>query len=255
MAKWAGTTPQQEWLKSVREDPNPSPPYALPPYVFVKVGFGMNVKQLKYEMTVLYQRRGRNARFEEYFDLPFPPGTTEDEIVFVCPEPGMNTTRLAWKVVDVQIALEEQVDFPNNLTPEQRASLDGLDIGGTKTGLNTRIAAARGAKKKEETDKTEAGRETDPSQQRLDEVEARMRKVVELGRKVNMTFAPEFLERFLNRRGGIRRLSRAEFESLGPLAQAEAVNRHRFETMFLGDAEGSSTEPSGNAELLRKNVW
>jgi hypothetical protein len=149
MAKWASMTPQEEWRQIVRENPNPAPPYVLPPYVFVKVGFGMNVKQLKYETKVLYQRHGRNPRFAEHMDLPFPPGTTEDEIVFVCPEPGMNTTRLAWKVVDVQIALEEQVDFPNNLTPEQRASLDDPDANTTKPGLNARIAAARADKERE----------------------------------------------------------------------------------------------------------
>ena len=155
VAKWASTTPKEEWLQTVRDDPAPQPPYGVPPHVFIKLGWGMNERRFQREMQALYKRRTKAPEFANFLFRPFPPDLSVDDITFVGPDAGMSLVRLAHRALDVQIAKEEAVDFPNNLTPEQRATLveqpsDNWPVPKPKPGLRTRIADAIDMRKEHE---------------------------------------------------------------------------------------------------------
>ena len=123
IAKWAATSPEEEWRQSQRDQPDPGPPYGVPPYIVVKLGWGMNERHYDRVAKMLYERRAKAPEFTKYLLRPFPPWLTEADITFVGPDANMDVSGLARRAVDVQIALEKEVDFPNNLTPEQLASL------------------------------------------------------------------------------------------------------------------------------------
>ena len=133
VAKGAGTTPQQEWLDMVRQDPSPAPPYALPPYVFVTTGFDIIDKQFDANVKADYLNRSPWGFLVHEVLRPIHRNTPVEQLAFVGPDRGMNAARLARKAVDVRIALEEQVDFPNNLDRKQKARVKFLDPTGEKT--------------------------------------------------------------------------------------------------------------------------
>ena len=67
----------------------------------------------------------------------------------------MSLNSLVHRAVDVRIAVEEAVDYPKNLTPEQRASLfddpaDARTGPASKLGLKERIAEAISKRQKAE---------------------------------------------------------------------------------------------------------
>ncbi len=155
IAEWTGKSPEQEWLKSVRDGPAPLQPYAVPPYVYVKMGLGIDNKQFAREVNILYRRRTKAPEFAKYLLRPFPPGLTVADITFVGPDSSMSLNSLVHRAVDVRIAVEEAVDYPNNLTSEQRASLvddpaDARTGPASKVGLKERIAEAISKRQKAE---------------------------------------------------------------------------------------------------------
>lgn len=246
--KWASTTPEQEWREMTRTQPPSKPPYGVPPYIFVKIGFDMDPKRFMSQFKILYQQRSRTPELANYFFRPFPPGTKASEISFVGPDSYMTMGALAQRAVDVQIALEEAVDFPNNLTPEQRASLvDYPDDTARVPNLKERIAASLEKKRLREMQEeaSDAGaRPNDPATPPgvdLDKIEQSLRAKVSLWRTTGLTLAAEFLEHFMDGDGVRRAFEREEYESLSHLLDAEETNRRRFVTMFLGKFEGIPT--------------
>ncbi|NQV22431.1 MAG: hypothetical protein HQ511_13535, partial [Rhodospirillales bacterium] len=133
IAKGAGTTPRERWEDFKRNTPNPPPPYALPPLVWTSPGPLLNGTLIWAEAKVLYRNLSPWGFLIKEVFLEVPHNTPASAFTFVGPDRGMNKRRLARKAVDVRIALEEQVDFPNNLTPEQLARVRAADPTGEKT--------------------------------------------------------------------------------------------------------------------------
>ena len=94
IAKWAATSPEEEWRQSQRDQPDPGPPYGVPPHVYVKLGLGMTGRHFEREMKMLYERKTKAPEFTNYMFRPFPPWLTEADITFVGPDANMDVSGL-----------------------------------------------------------------------------------------------------------------------------------------------------------------
>jgi len=133
VANEVGKSDAEHWADYKRENSGAAPPYALPPFVFYIPGPEMNPRRVDAEARATYKLRSPWGFLINEVFRSMPSNTPLEDVATVRSGPSMNARMFASHAVDQRIALEEQVDFPNNLTTEDRARIKALDPTGEKT--------------------------------------------------------------------------------------------------------------------------
>jgi hypothetical protein len=152
IANEAGMTDSEIWARYKKASSGAPPPYALPPYVLLNSAPLLDFREVGAEARAMYKLRSPWGFLVREVFLDLEPAASVDEVVVTRPRANMSARMYASHVVDLRIAREEEVGFPNNLNRKQRARIKALDPSGEKTAKARERQAANIAAKQKSLD-------------------------------------------------------------------------------------------------------